>query len=75
MENRFSPEDWSRLSVERRLGLCASMARELREMAAPAAGDDYRRLADQWDALASEMAMAANVPEDKAYEVEKLQKQ
>ena len=61
MDNRFSPEEWSKLSVDGRLGLCVSMAKELREIAEPAlaAGDNYLRIADQWDALASDMAKAA----------------
>ncbi len=61
MDNRFSPEEWSKLSVNGRLDLCVSMAKELRETAGPAlaTGDDYLRLADQWDTLASEMAKAA----------------
>ena len=61
MDNRFSPEEWAKLSADGRLHLCVSMARELREIAEPAlvAGADYLRIADKWDALASEMAQAA----------------
>lgn len=55
----FDPEQWAKLPIEDRVRACRSMAsnaRRFAETAYPECKKNYLRLADQWDALASEVA-------------------
>jgi hypothetical protein len=61
MDDQFSRENWTKLSVDQRVRHCRELAQTLRLTAEASHVDreGYLVLAEKWDALASEMATAA----------------